>query len=461
MKFRAAFLLLLCSLCTVAASRGATPQKDRHVILISLDGMAHFYMNDPKAQVPTLRKMAAEGASAGRMVCSFPTVTWPNHTTLVTGVVPAKHGMLSNSVFDRAEQKNVVYLCDPVFDMSEVVKAPTVFDIAHKAGLTTAGISWPATRNAKTLTWTVPDMMIQELFEQYSTPSFLTECREAGIPVDKQGEWAKDRVGGKAPRDYMYTQMVRHLLEKHQPNLTVLHLVSADSNQHSTGRQSPEAYYSVNDVDGHVRDLIDAVDAYGLKDKTTFIVTADHGFRTYTKSIQPNVLFRKEGLVSAIGGKVTGRKAWCLSEGGSAFIYVLDDANRAAIVADIKGKLAAMEGVDWVREPAEYAKLGFPTPDADRRSPDLLMSAKDGYAFGETAGGEDFITPTEGVKGTHGYDPNLEDMGAIFIAWGAGIKPGSKLDVMNNTDVAPTMAKLLGLDMPNVDGRVLEEILVK
>lgn len=457
--------VLLLSLATIVAivrggADAAAPATTRHVILISLDGLAHYYFDDPKAQLPTLRKLAAEGARAKKMLCSFPTVTWPNHTTLVTGVPPLKHGMISNGVFDRSEHKNITYLCDPVFDMADCVKAPTVFDIAHQAGLKTAGVCWPATRNAKTLDWTVPDMMEQDLFEKFSTPSLLAECRQAGIAYEKQQEWCKAGNAGKSPRDYMYAQLARHILIKHKPQLLLLHLMSADGFQHGTGRQSPDAYFAVNDCDRHLRDIIDAVKEAGLADSTTLIVTADHGFRSFTKQIQPNVMFRQDGLITgAVGGKVTERRAWCLSEGGSAFIYVLDDANRAAIAADIKPKLAGLEGVDWVREPAEFAALGFPGPKQDRRAPDLLMSAKDGYAFSEVTGGEDVIANSDVVRGTHGYDPNADDMRAIFVAAGAGIKKGVTLDQINNLDVAPTIARLLELDMKNVDGRVLTEFL--
>ena len=256
--------------------------------------------------------------------------------------------------------------------------------------------------------------------------------------------------------------MARHIIIKHKPQLLVLHLMSADGFQHSTGRNSPEAYFAVNDCDRHVHDVVEAVKEAGIADSTTIIITADHGFRSFTKQIQPNVMFRKDGLITAaVGGKVTARRAWCLSEGGSAFIYVLDDANRAQIVADMKPKLAALEGVDWVRGPEDYAKLGFPTPDKDTRSPDLLVSAKDGYSFSEVAGGDDEIVASDAVRGTHGYDPNVEDMRAIFIATGAGIKKGTVLNEISNTDVAPTIAKLLGIEMKNVDGKVLTEILAK
>src|SRR4051812_12162931 len=88
-------------------SAAAQAQKDHCVILISLDGLAGFYLDDPKSELPTLRKLADEGARAEGMVCSFPTVTWPNHTTLVTGVKPGKHGVIGNSYLDRSKSETV------------------------------------------------------------------------------------------------------------------------------------------------------------------------------------------------------------------------------------------------------------------------------------------------------------------------------------------------------------------
>src|SRR3954467_4301396 len=86
-----------------AAPSTALQDKDRIVVMISIDGLANFYINDPSAEIPTLRKLAAEGAKAASMRASDPTVTWPNHTTLVTGVSPGVHGVVGNNYYDRVK----------------------------------------------------------------------------------------------------------------------------------------------------------------------------------------------------------------------------------------------------------------------------------------------------------------------------------------------------------------------
>ena len=453
------FILTCAALFSGFASRIAAAETDRHVVLISVDGLAHYYFDDPRADMPTIRRLAAEGARAKRMTTSLPTVTWPNHTTLVTGVHPGKHGVIGNDFFDRKEQKVVAYIPDPVFNKDEIVKTPTIYDVAHDAGLSTAGICWPASRGAKTWDWTIPDVFDQATFEQYSTPSLLAECREAGIPYEKQNEWCKAGGAGKPMRDWMYATLASHIIRKHQPKLTCLHLMSVDGLQHATGRNTPEAYWAINDSDNRVRQVVEAVEAAGLTDKTTFVVVSDHGFITYKKQIQPNVLLKKEGLVkAALGNKVTERRVWCHAQ-GVAFIYVLDQENRVALLKDITPKLAALEGVEEVIEEKDFAKYGLETADKDSRMPDLILSPKDGYLFSGNAGGEELIVPVESPKGAHGYSPANPLMDATFVISGAGIKKGVVIDKMANIDVAPTMAKLLGLGIKGADGRVLTEVL--
>src|SRR4051794_23525759 len=93
-------------------ARGAQARtdSDRIVVMISVDGLPAYYLDDPKAEMPTIRALAAEGARASMMKASTPTVTWPNHTTLVTGVTPAKHGVLGNNYFDRETRKKVTLI---------------------------------------------------------------------------------------------------------------------------------------------------------------------------------------------------------------------------------------------------------------------------------------------------------------------------------------------------------------
>lgn len=453
-------LSLLAVLLLPLVAAFAQSAADRVVVLISVDGLAHYYFDDPKAKMPAIRQLAAEGARAERMKCSMPTVTWPNHTTLVTGVPAGRHGVIANNYFDRAKGEEVPLIPDPLFNKDEIVKVPTIYDVAKGAGLKTAAIIWPASRGAPTLDWTVPDVFKQEVFEKHSTASLLAEFKAAGIPYEKQEEWCR-QSGGGIPRDRMYTRMFNHILRKHRPNVALLHLVEVDHVEHNKGPESPEAYDAVAFADERVKEVWDTLKEV-FPGQATLIVSSDHGFFRYQQQIQPNVKLRQEGLLKLEGTKIAGGQARALSQGGACFLYVLDDANREQLINRLAAMFWEVEGVDLVIRPRDYAKFGLADPKKDPRMADLVLSAKEGYTFSGTAIGEVVVTPkTDALKGAHGYDPNQPRMHGSFTAWGAGIKKGVKLNTISNTDVAPTMAALLGLTMKNVDGRVLKEILVK
>lgn len=459
-------LLAVSAACSfsLAIIHSASAASAEHVILVSIDGWAHHYFDDPKCHMPAVKKLAAGGVRAKRMECSFPTVTWTNHTTLVTGVEPGKHGVLANEYFDRKEMKKVPLIPDPIFNKDEIVKVPTIYDVVKQAGMITGGVCWPASRGAATLDWTVPDVFEQELFEKYGTPKLLEEARALGIPIEKQQEWCKLGNPGKAQRDYMYSQLAQHIIRAKKPNFLAVHLVSLDSFEHATGRQTPEAYWAANDSDNRVGDLVRATEDAGIRDKTAFVITTDHGFITFTKSINPNVLLRKEGLVKSAMGKTLAKDSpvFAMAEGGACFVYVLDTANRAAILARITPRLGAMEGVADVIERKDFAaKLGHVLAEQDPREPDLCLSAKDGYTFSDSLADTQEINPTDSPKGAHGYLQSDPNMHGCFVISGAGVKKGGVIDAMKNLDVAPTIARLLGVAMPGVDGRVLDEALEK
>lgn len=447
------FWLLLTLIVNAAEIAAAEPGKDRCVILVSVDGLADFYLDDPKSDLPTLRRLAKEGARAKGLECSFPTVTWPNHTTLVTGVPPAKHGVLGNNYLDRKAAAPIALIPDPLFDKDQIVKVPTVYDAAHKAGLVTAGIVWPATRSARSLDWTVPDMFGDEAWPKYGTAAWLEEMRQAGLPIDRHGIWTKE-TGGGVQRDWLYVRMAAHLLKNHPPNLMMIHLVEVDHVEHRMGPRTAEAYWSVSYADDRLRDLVEAVRQSPYRDKTTFVIASDHGFFPIDKDIRPNVLLKQEGLQA--GDK---KQAMCVSQGGACMVYILDDAQRAAIAGRLRERFATVEGVDKVLGPSEFAKVGQATPDADPRAPDLWLSAKSGYSFTDSRDGEEIVVarPTKG--GTHGYLPEHAEMRGTLVISGYGVKPGTILQNTRNIDVAPTIARLLGIELPSADGRVLTEAL--
>jgi predicted AlkP superfamily pyrophosphatase or phosphodiesterase len=450
--------LLLCSMASLPGIRvhAAAPEHDV-VVMISVDGLANFYLDDPKAEMPVIRRLAAEGARADSMMPSMPTVTWPNHTTLVTGVTPAKHGVLGNSVLDRANGDIVPLVVDPIFNKDELVKAPTIYDVAKRAGLKTAALLWPASRGAPTLDWTIPDVGSLALTKQFATPSLLEECAAEGIPWDKQEEWWETEQIRE--RDRMFVNIASLVLRRHRPHLMLMHLVELDHAQHRFGPRSPQAYAALKNQDDCVGKFWQELQQ-ACPGRATLLVVSDHGFVPYNRQILPNVLLHREGLLTTVGSKITGGSVRALAQGGSCFIYVREDAKRAELIARITPLFRDVEGVGLVLTAPDFAAQGLPDPARNAFMADMVLSAKPGYGFADLAAGDVVVAPpfAQG-KGIHGSDASQPDMQATFVAWGTGIKRGAKLGAIKNTSVAPTLAALLGLKMPGADGPVLDGIL--
>ncbi|MGD9853408.1 MAG: alkaline phosphatase family protein [Planctomycetaceae bacterium] len=456
---RAARLIpfLLVTLVPLPCAQCADRRVD-HVVLVSVDGLAASYLTDRRAHMPHLRAIAAEGAAAEGMLTSFPSVTWPSHTSLVTGATPARHGVVGNRTWNRRTNALVTYIGDGTLTKDEAIRVPTLYDVVHQAGLSTASVIWPCSNGAKTLDWIIPDSNQQDLHDRYTTPGFADELAAAGIDISPLGAWGwnKDR---STERDLVYTAVTKHLLTKHKVNLILLHLITPDGVEHAYGPQTPAAYQAVAESDQRIGELWQTLQTPSLRGKSALFVVSDHGFAPYEKLIQPNVFLKDLGLITLDdSGEVARRDAWCVEQGGAAFIYVLDEARRDDITAALREKLGAVEGVLAVMGPDEFTELGVPHPDANPEAPHLILTTGPGYQFTREVTGA-VIADAGGLKGSHGHDPRPDYMHAMFVAAGAGIKPGAKLDVIRNIDVAPTIARLLGVEMPSAEGRVLEAAL--
>jgi predicted AlkP superfamily pyrophosphatase or phosphodiesterase len=453
------FLACCCFAWCVGALRAADGPAVKQVVLVSIDGLAASYLDDPRAELPTLRMLAKRGAIAKGMITSFPSVTWPAHTSLITGVQPARHGVIGNSVWSRKLDRPLVYIGDPELTKDEAIKVPTLYDAAHKAGLKCGSVIWPCCNAAKSLSWVIPDAGKPELHAKYTTPGLIEDLGQAGIDISQLGAWgwSKER---STERDVLYTKVANYLLKRQRANLVLVHLITPDGVEHAYGPHTPEAYKAVAESDQRIAEIWATMQEPALAGQAALFVVSDHGFAPYEKFIRPNVVLKELGLLATDGEKVTSRQAWCVAQGGSAFVYVLDAARKAEVTTDLKQRLAKVEGVSAVVEPAGFARLGLPRPETNGESPDLVLLTGPGYSFNEAITGE-AVASAGGLKGSHGHDPAPAYMHATFIAAGTGIQAGVQLDSINNVDVAPTIARLLGVAMTDVDGRVLDEILVK
>jgi predicted AlkP superfamily pyrophosphatase or phosphodiesterase len=424
------------------------------VVVISIDGFAAFYWDDPQARLPTLRRLAERGARAAGMETVFPSTTWPTHVSMVTGVSPSAHGVVANHILNRRTGATEDLTGDPIYDAPALLRAPTVYDLAHRAGHRTAAIDWPATRNATTLDFNLPFFKDQRVFETQTAKAVWDELTALGFPMHRQGEWAL--LPRRLHKDEMVGRVATHVAHRHEPALLLLHFLCVDSLQHLHGPRSPEAYWALEYVDGLIGRFLATLDDPGL-DRTSVFVVSDHGFLPSSREIRPNVRLRKLGAQ---------REARFVMNHGAGALYRLD-ADPSAL-AQLAREIASIEGVSGMWPAAEYGPLGLPSPAAHHQVADVMFEAAPGYSFGDGAGGDgaggdgadgDDEHGAPKYLGTHGQRPLYADNAAFFLAAGAGIRRGGALGPIRSRDVAPTVAAALGLRMEAVEGAVLDRAL--
>ena len=426
------------------------PAKDRTVVLITIDGFPAWMWKDPTLPVPTLRRLAKEGAVADAMTVVNPSITWISHTSLVTGVFPQKHGVLYNGLLVR-QPSPLPPVIEPWRDKAELVRVPTLYDVAHQAGLKTAQVDWVAILNSGTIHHEFLEIPKTggEIERELVAEGVLTTAEVAGFGKGKNIAW----------RDMIWTRAGAHIIKTRKPNLLLFHLLTTDSINHANGPGSQASYAAFAYADRLIAELLTAIDEAGLKEKATVVIATDHGFKKVAKVIHPNVVLRQAGLVQVDKEQVTSCDAYVMTLGGMAMVFVRDPARREALLPQLRELFAKTEGIERVMDGAEGPSLGMPTPAENQGMGDLVLFAKPSYAFLGVFNGEEPVAVSTKYLGTHGYLASDPEMDGAFIAWGYGIKPGTRIPRMRSVDVAPTLAELLGVQLPNTDGYALREIL--
>jgi predicted AlkP superfamily pyrophosphatase or phosphodiesterase len=430
-----------------AGSDPATEKTPPLLVMISVDGMRPDYITDADAhgaKVPNLRRFLSQGTYAEGVTGVMPTVTYPSHTTLVTGVWPAKHGIFANTTFDPLQQNQGGW-----YWYAEDIRVPTLWDVAAAAGRTTASIQWPVTVGAH-ITWDIPEFWRAstpddaKLLRALSTRGLLEEAAvelgeyRGGIDTSPQGDENRGR----------YTEWI---LEKKHPGLLTLHLSALDHIEHETGPFSPESIAVLETLDAAIGKIRETAERLA-PGRAYIAVVSDHGFVRTDAQLNLFPLFRDAKLIIVNEkGKITDWKAMPWVTGGSAAIVLKDpnDAETLWQVREMLEKLASdpANGIDRVLEAEELHKRGGYPPAS------FFVGLKPGWRTGATPDGP-VLSKTK-VGGTHGGLPDVPDLRASFFLVGPKVPAGRSLGIIDMRDVAPTLAHEVGLVLPGADGKVL------
>ncbi len=450
------FVIFLSLFVFSLRAASAQPSAAKRALVISLDGLDTRYLHDAdkyQLRIPTLRRLMANGVTARGMKSVYPSITYPNHTSLVTAALPSKHGIFGNSVFEPPVGKQT----GAAHWFARDIKADTLWDAASRAGKTVGMVSFPVAGGAGD--WNVP-----EIWQPGGTP----EQTRAAIAENARPRGFVEEVRKRFPNIYdndtadegddARTRFAEYIIAEKRPDLMLVHLYDLDHFQHDYGPFTAEAFAILEKTDGYVARLLAAAERAGTLDETVVFITSDHGFKPISKQVHPGVLLRRAGLITAsdetnaqgrVSAVVTDWQAAVYVTGAACAIYLRDPNDKAALrkLRTIFKPLAGRggSGIFQVLETNELRRLGSNTSAA------LMLEAADGYTFGGSYTGETVVESRS--RGMHGYLPTRADYFASFVASGAGVKRRGTIDYLSMTDAGATVARALGLTLRNASGR--------
>ena len=372
-----------------------------YVILVSLDGFRADYLD--RFNLTSLKRIMRRGVRARSMIPVFPSLTFPNHYSLVTGLFPDRHGIVSNSFYD-PERRAKYTMNDKgaVLDGTWYGGEP-IWVTAETQGMVSACFFWPGSEAA-----------IKGV-----RPTFVKPY-DGAVPnaqrVNGVLEWLK-------------------LPTERRPHVVTLYFSEVDDASHRGSTSDRRVYEAARSLDRAIGQLLDGIDALPIKDHVYVLITSDHGMvdTNSDQTISIESLVNLDGVIQTFVGPVTS-------------LHVQD--HNTARATQLRDELNARlkKGRAFLRGdlPERYHY------SANARSGDVIVVMDEGWALRRSYDLRGIVRPR---WGTHGWDPDLPSMRAVFLAMGPGIRGGRTIGDVRNVDVYPLMTELLGLkSAPGIDG---------
>lgn len=395
----AALLVFALAACA-PPTRPQAPPADTPLLLISIDGFRASYF--ALGQTPNLERLAGDGVRAQWMTPSYPSLTFPNHYTLVTGLRPDHHGVIHNSMSDAAIGKFKVADRDAVGDTRWWSGGEPIWIGAQKAGLRSATLFWPGSEapihGLRPNRWRPFDAKVDE-----------------NARVDEVLGWLGEPASTR-------------------PHVATLYFDALDHEGHDHGPNSPEAREAMVRIDAAIGRLLDGLAARDQLEHVNLIVVSDHGMA----EVVP-------GHRIAVEDMVTPEQAVVTSVGQSIGI-----APNPGFEAQVERRLlGAHAQYDCWRKSELPARWHYGTHP---RVPPIVCQMHEGW---DAIEGEKLRGATQvQTRGSHGFDPALPSMRAIFLARGPAFKRGATIPAFDNVDVYPLLARLIGIRPAKNDGDI-------
>lgn len=427
----------------------------KHLIVISEDALVYEDLETLKT-LPNFSKIWEKTARVNRTRSLYPSLTYPCHTSMRTGVYPDRHGIINN------EQGTLGEISSPWVLMNDAVKVPDVFDAAKKKGLTTAAVFWPVTGNHPSI-----DYLVNEYWPQ-SPEETLRDCfANSGSSKEVMDKVVDKNIHMLVNRTHPFCDAFIHacacsIIREFKPNLLMIHPANIDDYRHKSGIFSGLVTHGLHEIDLWLGDVIRAAKDAGIYEDTDFVITSDHGQLNISRTISPNVIFADHGLIDVDDqGKVKDFTAFCKSTAMSSQVYLKNPGDQAAYDRTLKllNHMCA-EGIYGISrvytagevEREEHLSGGF-----------SFVIETDGYSsftnhWTRPIVRNKDITDYRFGHATHGHHPDKGPQ-PTFVGFGPSFRPGAVLERRPLVDQPATYAQMLGLDMGDIDGVSMRELL--
>lgn len=422
------------------------------LLVISVDAMSGA---DDIAYARTLPSFGRilERAAVAEIEAVYPTVTYPNHTAILTGCPPARSGVWNNVLM----QPGINH--PDWFWQHDFLQVPTLLEVARDAGLSTASVQWPVTAGAP-YDVVVPEMANEDHFGGVDE-CYATYCSPSGHEL-----WLRHRDTivwePKRRNDELATAVTVDTILEDRPDVLFLHLVDVDAARHLHGASGEHVHEALRATDERLGRILDALDRSGDLDRTNVVIVSDHGHLDTVQHTNLNVLLRDRGFLTTDDqDRLVDWEVYCHSSGLSGQLFVAEDlqpgrrAELEALLREIEqDPQYRIERVLTVAEAeAEYGLAG-PFGYVVESEPGVIVGGALDRRVVVRKGEEDF----RGYLGNHGHAPRHGDQ-PVFLATGPAFRPGVDAGRRSMLDEAPTFAAVLGLELPHAEGRVIAEVL--
>ncbi len=433
--------------------------KQKHLIVVSADALV-FEDLEFAAQLPAFSRLLTNGACIRRVHSIYPTLTHPIHASIMTGCPAGETGIIANEEFIPG------CLDRPWFNRLDQVRCETIFEAAHRAGLSTAACRWPVTAGGGAhIDYLIPEVMGADMRGHEDDPqSVYRALGTSECVMDLVGE-ALTRYGcGNAHPAYDEFEIwcAAQIIRRYKPNVLFTHPGFIDGERHRTGLFSDAVRESLRVTDTWLQMLLDAVRDAGIENETDFVVLSDHGHLDICRSVCPNVFLADAGFLRMDeNGNLADWDAYCSSCALSSQVYLSDpdDTILAGRVERFLRDLAA-EGLYGFSQvlTREQVKArygldgdfsfvletdGFTTFSDDWRRPVVRPLDETDYRFGHS---------------THGHMPEKGPQ-PPFLAMGPSFIPGAVMETADLLGHAPTFARILGVSLPKAHAHAHEALL--